>query len=108
MTKQSLKKYFDIICIIELFTCFLLFCIAMPLKYGFDILEPMRPIGMLHGVAFIAYIAFAFVVKNIYEWKTKEFILILLYGFIPFATWLTHKKVESYEARQPKAYEEVK
>lgn len=39
MQAEQQKKYFDIFCIAEFISCFLLFCVAMPLKYGYDILS---------------------------------------------------------------------
>ena len=34
----------------------LLLCVAMPLRMYFDISEPVRYVGMAHGILFIAYI----------------------------------------------------
>lgn len=97
MKQARLNKLFDIFCIMEFISCFLLFCIAMPLKYGYDILSPMFPIGMFHGVAFIGYIALAILVKKHYKWDDEEFVFILLFAFIPFATWLVHRKIKKFE-----------
>lgn len=98
MNEASLKKYFDWFCILELISCFLLFCIAMPIKYGSNpdtVL--MFPIGMFHGVAFMGYVLFAFLVRKIYKWDDEEFIFIILFAFIPFATWWVHKKIQKFE-----------
>lgn len=95
MDDTKLKKYFDFICLFELFSCFLLFCIAMPLKYGYDILWPMFPSGMIHGVAFTIYILLAIRVRKIYKWDDEDFLFILMFGFIPFATYLVHKKIKN-------------
>lgn len=97
MSESQLKKYFNIFCILELISCFLLFCMAMPLKYGYGITEQMFLIGSFHGAAFVGYILFAILVRKIYKWDDEEFAFILLFGFIPFATWLVHKKVKNFE-----------
>ncbi len=97
MDEKSLKKYFDIFCIAEFFSCFLLFCVAMPLKYGYDIIEPMFPIGMFHGIAFVGYIILALLVRKIYKWDDEEFVFIIMFAFIPFATWLVHRKIKKFD-----------
>lgn len=101
MTDTQLKKYFDIFCIVELFSCFLLFCVSMPLKYGYDITAQMFPIGLFHGLAFVGYIYFAIMVRKLYKWDDEEFAFILLFGFIPFFTWFVHKKVQKFEEENP-------
>lgn len=93
--EKQLKKYFDIFCVAEFISCLLLFCVAMPLKYGYDILWPMFPIGMFHGICFIGYLIFAFLVRKYYKWDDEEFVFILMFAFIPFATWWVHKKTKS-------------
>lgn len=102
MDEKSLKKIFDIFCIAEFISCFLLFCVAMPVKYGID---PetwlMFPIGLFHGVAFMGYVLFAFFVKKIYRWDDEEFAFILMFAFIPFATWLVHRKIKRFERENP-------
>lgn len=100
MTIEQKKKYFDIFCIAEFISCFLLFCIAMPLKYGYDILAPMFPIGMFHGIAFTGYLILAFKVKNYYKWDDEEMIFVVMFAFIPFATWLIHKKIQNFDEEE--------
>jgi integral membrane protein len=97
MTDEKLKKYFNFFSILELISCFLLFGVAMPLKYGWDILTPMFPIGSFHGIAFMGYLYFAIRVRKIYKWDLEDYVFILMFAFIPFATWLAHKKVQDFE-----------
>lgn len=97
MTTEKLKKYFDIFCILEFISCILLFGVAMPLKYGWDNTLIMFPVGMFHGIAFIGYIILALMVRKIYKWDDEEFAFVLMFAFIPFATWLVHKKVRKFE-----------
>ncbi|MFV0303970.1 MAG: DUF3817 domain-containing protein [Moheibacter sp.] len=99
MTQKQINKYFDLFCILEFISCFLLFCVAMPLKYGYDITAPMFPVGLFHGIAFMGYIALAFMVRKYYKWDDEEFIFILLFAFIPFATWLVHNKVKKFDKK---------
>jgi integral membrane protein len=103
MNELALKKWFNIFCVAEFISCILLFCVAMPVKYGYD---PetflMFPIGMFHGVAFMGYILFAILVKKYYKWDDEEFVFILLFAFIPFATWFVHKKVKKQDLQEQK------
>ncbi|MFA7688248.1 MAG: DUF3817 domain-containing protein [Moheibacter sp.] len=101
MSPEKLKKYFKIFCIAEFISCFLLFCIAMPLKYGYDNVTFMFPIGLFHGVAFMGYVVLALLVQKYYKWDLEELIFILIFAFIPFMTLLVHKKVEKFEKENP-------
>ena len=49
-------KLFRYVALIEGVTTLALFLIAMPLKYGFDYPALIRPVGMTHGIAFLAYV----------------------------------------------------
>lgn len=98
MNGNQLKKFFNIICIVELFGCFLLFCIAMPLKYGFNNPDFIRPFGMFHGLVFITYVILATKVKNHLNWSRKEFGTVILYAILPFFSWFVHKKLKAVNA----------
>ena len=50
------------------------------------------PIGMGHGVLFIAYIILAFFVKMILKWSFKDLLIILLASFVPFGTFYIDRK----------------
>lgn len=56
------------------------------------------PIGMTHGLLFIAYVFLAFMLKMELNWSFKKFTLIFIASLIPFGTfyseknWL-HKKI---------------
>ncbi len=97
MTEQQLKKYFKIFCIAEFISCFLLFCIAMPLKYGYDNTAIMFPVGMFHGIAFIGYVVLALLVQKYYKWDLEELIFIIIFAFIPFMTILVHRKTQKFD-----------
>lgn len=66
--------------------------VTMPLKYLFASPEPNKMIGMIHGFLFLAYIVFAFLVREEKKWDLKTFIIILLCSVIPFGTfWMDYK-----------------
>lgn len=49
------------------------------------------PVGMAHGVLFIAYIILAILLKFQLKWSYKKLALILLASFIPFGTFYSDK-----------------
>ncbi|MFA7445206.1 MAG: DUF3817 domain-containing protein [Flavobacteriaceae bacterium] len=50
------------------------------------------PIGMAHGLLFIAYIILAIMLKDQMKWSGKDFFLILVASVIPFGTFWVEKK----------------
>lgn len=69
----------------------ILLFIAMPLKYIMDIQEPVRIVGMLHGVLFVMY-SFALLQATIvYKWKIQIAIIAFLLSFLPFGTFFLEK-----------------
>lgn len=50
------------------------------------------PIGMAHGLLFIAYILLAIMLKAPMKWSGKDFFLILVASVIPFGTFWVEKK----------------
>lgn len=67
--------------------------VTMPLKYGMNIAEPNKVVGMLHGVLFIVYILAVVLIKDKMTWGAKEFILALLASIIPFGTFWADRKL---------------
>jgi len=52
----------------------------------------LYPIGMSHGILFIAYVLLAFVLKKSQEWDFKDFSVVLIASLLPFATFYVEKK----------------
>lgn len=50
------------------------------------------PIGMAHGVLFIAYVILAILIKKEQNWSFKDFVMVQLASFIPFGTFYIEKK----------------
>lgn len=50
------------------------------------------PIGMAHGVLFIAYVILAILIIKEQNWSLKDFIIVQLASFIPFGTFYIEKK----------------
>jgi integral membrane protein len=61
----------------------LLFGVAMPLKYiwGDDVL--IRPIGMVHGILWMAYVGLAFLGQIDYKWSWKLTAWLIVASIVP-------------------------
>lgn len=66
---------------------FVLLFIAMPLKYIADMLLPVRIIGMLHGILFIAYAVALLQSSLAFKWPLKKIVIAFLLSFLPFGTF---------------------
>lgn len=85
-------KNFKIIALLEGISYLLLLGVGSPLKYftGNDII--VRSVGMPHGILFVTYVLFAFLLKSEQKWTTKEFLIILVCSILPFGTFYADKK----------------
>ena len=52
----------------------------------------LYPIGMTHGVLFIAYVVLAFAVYKNQKWSLKDLFIVLVASLLPFATFYIEKK----------------
>lgn len=50
------------------------------------------PVGMAHGILFMAYILLAILLKGPMKWSAKDFFLILFASIIPFGTFWVERK----------------
>ena len=50
------------------------------------------PIGMSHGILFIAYLYLAFMIKEKQNWNIKDLMIIILGSLIPFGAFYIEKK----------------
>ena len=91
--EEKLIKYFKQVCVAEGITCFLLYLVAMPLKYSFGWDLIMIPAGIIHGVFFTLYLALCLPAKKLYDWDDEDFVFALLAPFFPFATFWVEQKL---------------
>lgn len=78
--------------LIEGITCILLYLVAMPIKYIFDIDSAVRIPGMIHGVFFILYLLALIPVYLKEKWEFKTLFLCMLASVVPFMTfWADHE-----------------
>ena len=50
------------------------------------------PIGMTHGILFMAYIYLAFMIKDKQNWALKDLFFVILGSIVPFVTFYIEKK----------------
>ena len=50
------------------------------------------PIGMTHGVLFIAYLYLSFIIKEKQNWSVNDLTLIILGSLIPFGAFFIERK----------------
>ncbi len=65
----------------------LLLGVAMPLKYLAGQPEPVRQVGMAHGILFVLYVLL--VIQNALEsrWSVRKVLLALVASFLPLGTF---------------------
>jgi len=80
------------IALLEGLSFIILVFIAMPLKYVFDMPQAVRMFGMAHGVLFVAYVIFLYMVWREDKWPFGKAVIAFLMSLIPFGTiWFDRK-----------------
>lgn len=82
-----------ILAFIEGVSFLLILFVTMPLKYGLQMGEPNKIIGMAHGVLFILYVVAVIQISIDEQWLKKKTFLALLASVIPFGTFWADKKL---------------
>ena len=95
MIKKSVKN-FSLINTIEGYSYLLLLFVAMPLKYLAGVAVAVKIVGMIHGVLFIAFCMLLVLAWQEAKWAFKENIIFFIASLIPFGTFFTKKKINSY------------
>ncbi len=92
MTPKTNLKLLKLLAILEGIS-YLSFAVTMPLKKFYDMPQPNFYVGMTHGVLFILYVIFVFLVKKDAKWNNKTTFWALLASIIPFGTFLADVKI---------------
>lgn len=85
-------KLFKIIAILEGVSSVLLFFFAMPMKYLLNNKIFMRPIGMGHGLLFVAFIAITIFFAFYKKWTSQKVLVFMFFSIIPCGTFYIDKK----------------
>jgi len=83
---------FRIIAFLEGLSYILLLFIATPIKYFLENEQFVKILGMPHGLLFITYIIFSFLIRSTFKWNNKTFAIILIASLLPFGTFYIDKK----------------
>ena len=81
------------IALIEGVSYIILLFIAMPLKYGFNLPQTVQVVGMAHGVLFVAYVIFLFIVWREEHWTLGKAALAFAMSLVPFGTFWFDKQL---------------
>ena len=95
MITNSVKKY-SLINTIEGWSYLVLLFIAMPMKYIFDIPLAVKIAGMAHGALFAIFLVLLVAAWKDSKWAFKENIVFFIASLIPFGTFFTKKKINTY------------
>lgn len=89
-----MTKLFKFVAIAEGISYLVLFFNMLVIKpTNIDLYKTLLfPIGMAHGVLFIAYVLLAFLIKKEQNWSFKDLVIVQLASLLPFATFYIEKK----------------
>jgi integral membrane protein len=87
-----MTNWFRKIAFVEGISLLVLLFIAMPFKYIWNYPYLVKYVGMIHGILFLLYIIFPFLLKEEKKWSYKDVLLMCLASVIPFGTFWVEKK----------------
>ena len=96
---MKMLQAFRVVAFIEGITTILLFLVAMPLKYGLGYDALIRPFGMAHGVAWLAYLAGMAVCLPGKGFTLPEWLRTFVFGLFPFGTFLNDSLIRAKQSR---------
>lgn len=85
-------KIFRYLAILEGLSYIILLGICMPLKYIWDYPEPTRPVGMAHGILFVAYCIWLLLAGRELNWNFKTLVIGFVASLLPFTTFMFEMK----------------
>ena len=95
MATQNTFQTFRTIAKIEGISFLVLLFIAMPLKYFAAMPMAVRIVGSMHGIFFIAFIIWMYMVNDQYDKNLKWMLRAFLASIIPFGTFVMDKQWKS-------------
>lgn len=87
-------KLFKIVALLEGISYLVLFANMLFIKpNNIELYKTLLfPVGMAHGLLFMAYIMLAILLKSTMNWNMKDFFYILVASVLPFGTFWVEKK----------------
>ncbi|MBA3846052.1 MAG: DUF3817 domain-containing protein [Planctomycetes bacterium] len=74
-----------------------LFGIAMPLKYVWDMPLAVRIVGSVHGALFIAFCLGAVIVAAHRRWPVVRPLLLIVAAIVPFGPFVMDRRLRSWD-----------
>ena len=82
-----MKSIFRIIAFLEGVSYILLMTVGLYFKYQLGDPTYVKLLGMPHGILFVSYILFAFLIKENENWGIKDLGIVLLASILPLGTF---------------------
>ena len=82
-----MRNIFRLVALLEGVSYILLIFIAVPVKYWGGSEQWVKILGMPHGILFVSYVIFAFLIKKNENWGMKNLGIVLLASILPFGTF---------------------
>ncbi len=86
-------KILRLLAILEGISTLVLFGYSMPMKYIYSDLTTLRPVGMIHGILFIAYCIWVIIVARESKWKSSKTFWALFASLFPLGTFVADYKL---------------
>ncbi len=94
--ETNVVKNFSLINTLEGYSYIILLFVAMPLKYMAGFPLAVKLAGMAHGLLFIAFCILLIKAGEKTKWGFKENSILFIASLIPFGTFYTKKRIQSY------------
>ncbi len=94
MKSTTTLDRFRFVAIAEGISFVLLLFVAMPLKYFAGQPLPVKYIGWVHGVLFVAYCIFLLMAWIQYKWSFGKAIFAFVASLLPFGTFILEKRLK--------------
>jgi len=87
MLLNRMKTTFRVIALLEGVSYILLMTVGLYFKYQLGDPTYVKLLGMPHGILFVSYIIFAFLINENENWRIKDLGIVLLGSILPFGTF---------------------
>ena len=87
-----MRNIFRLVALLEGVSYILLLFIAVPIKYWSGDEQWVKLLGMPHGILFVSYVIFAFLIKKNENWGMNDLGIVLLASILPFGTFYIDSK----------------
>ena len=78
--------------LLEGISVLVLYFVAMPMKYFFEMPQLIRPAGLAHGILFVFYVGLVLVVGVQRKWNFTAILISWCLSLFPFGTFYAERK----------------